>query len=121
MATCRICRGIYPQEHFITGNGPRHLVCERCGVEKGYVTADETSHLYDEATSRARMVVVGRRFSPFLWLILGWLLWAIYFAGLPLWGNASLVILLLTTLVVPVMYFLGGAKYQADMRRLSTK
>ena len=121
MATCRICRGIYPLGHFITGIGPRYLVCERCGVEQGYVTADETSYLYDEETSRARMVVVGRRFAPFLWLILGWVLWALYFAGLPLWGNASLVILILTTLVIPVIYFLGSAKYQADLRRLSTK
>jgi hypothetical protein len=121
MATCRLCRGVYPQEHFINGNGPRHLVCERCGVEHGYVTLEETSSLSDEETSRARMSVIGRRHAPVLWLILGWVLWALYFSSLPLWGKASLVILLITTLVVPVMYFLGGAKYQADLRRLSTK
>ena len=121
MATCRLCRGVYPQEFFISGVGPRYLVCSRCGVEHGYVTEDEAPHLYDDKTARARMTVVGRRFAPFLWIILGWVLWALVFAGLPLWGKASLVILLFATLAVPVMYFLGGAKYQADIRRLSHK
>ena len=121
MATCRICRGIYPQEHLISGNGPRHLVCERCGLDRGYISAEEATHLYDDETKRARMVIIGRRFAPFLWIILGWSLWSLFFAGLPLWGKASLVILLISTLIVPVMYFLGGPKYQANLRRLSTK
>ncbi len=51
MPTCRHCRCAYPSAQFIDGIGPRHLVCVRCGVEKGYLTAEHHQHLcnrYDE-------------------------------------------------------------------------
>jgi len=110
MPTCRLCRSVYPQEHFISGNGPRYLVCARCGVEHGYCTAEEAPQLYDDATVRAR-----------LGLIIGWVLWALFFSTLPLWGKASLVILVISTLAVPVMHLLGGAKFRAQLRRLTPK
>ncbi len=60
MATCRICRGVYPEDQFITGNGPRYLFCNRCGVEKGYVSIEEVPTYYDDATMRARYTLVAR-------------------------------------------------------------
>lgn len=121
MPTCRLCRSVYPEVHFISGNGPRYLVCARCGVENGYCTADEVPQLYDDATVRARLTLIGSRYAPALWLIIGWVLWALFFASLPLWGKASLVILVIATLAVPVMHLLGGAKFQAQLRRLTPK
>tara|TARA_B100000686_G_C16241510_1_gene689873 strand:+ start:54 stop:419 length:366 start_codon:yes stop_codon:yes gene_type:complete len=121
MATCRLCRSVYPKEHFISGIGPRHLVCARCGLDHGYVTADEVPQMYDDETVQARMSLIGRRYSPVLWVILGWTFWFMFFSGLPLWGRASLVIMILSTLSIPVLFFLGSAKYQAELRRLSAK
>ncbi len=121
MPTCRLCRSVYPQEHFITGNGPRYLVCARCGVDHGYVTSDEVPQLYDDPIVKARMSLMGRRYAPILWLIMGWVFWTLFFAGLPLWGRASLVVMLILTLAVPLMHLLRSAKFQAGMRRLSPK
>ncbi|MDG1533568.1 MAG: hypothetical protein P8Q35_03910 [Candidatus Thalassarchaeaceae archaeon] len=121
MPTCRLCRSVYPQEHFISGNGPRYLVCARCGVENGYCTEDEAPQLYDDATVRARLALIGGRYAPILWLIMGWVLWTMFFSSLPLWGKASLVILIIATLAVPVMHLLGGPKFQAQLRRLTPK
>ncbi len=121
MATCRVCRGVYPNDQFISGNGPRYLVCVKCGVDEGYVTADEVPGLYDDATAKARLALVARRFAPIGWLVIGWTLWSLYFTGIPLWGRASLVILVLVTLAIPVLLFLGTPKYQAELAKLTPK
>jgi energy-converting hydrogenase Eha subunit H len=44
-----------------------------------------------------------------------------FFASLPLWGKASLVILVIATLAVPVLHLLGVPKFQAQLRRLTPK
>ncbi len=119
MATCRICRSVYPEEHFITGNGPRYLVCARCGVKHGYATADETPQLYSDALVKQRMTVLGRRFAPLFWVVVGWSLWTLFFAGIPLWGRASLVVMVVATLAAPIQYILGGPKYRAQMAKLT--
>lgn len=119
MATCRICRSVYPSEHFISGNGPRHLVCARCGVEKGYVTPEEVPQLYNDELISQRMGVLGRRIAPLLWVVVGWALWVLFFAGMPLWGRASLVVMVVATLAAPVQYILGGPKYRAKMAKLT--
>jgi hypothetical protein len=121
MPTCRLCRSIYPQEHFITGNGPRYLVCARCGVDHGYVTKEEVPQLYDDETVKARLAVIGRRYAPILWLVVGWVFWILFFSDLVLWGRASLVVLVIATLAVPVLHILGGAKYQANLHQLTPK
>ena len=38
MPTCRKCNQTYHQSHFISGNGPRYLICGRCAVEDGLVS-----------------------------------------------------------------------------------
>ena len=110
----RLSRG-----QFITGNGPRYLVCVRCGVDEGYVTEDEVPQLYDSAIVKSRYTVIARRYAPWFWLLTGWTLWGMFFAGTPLWGNAALVVLIISTLGIPVIHLLGGAKYQAQLRRLT--
>jgi len=119
MATCRLCKGQYPADQFIDGNGPRYLVCARCAVEEGYLPAEEVPNLYDERTSMARMSLFARRYGSLFWLIGGWVIWALFFQGIELWGNLLLVCLLLSTLVVPVLFFLRSAKFQAQLRQLT--
>ena len=119
MATCRLCKGQYPADQFIDGNGPRYLVCARCAVEEGYLPAEEVPNLYDERTSMARMSLFARRYGSLFWLIGGWIIWTLFFQGIELWGNLLLVALLLSTLVVPVLFFLRSAKFQAQLRQLT--
>jgi hypothetical protein len=97
------------------------MVCARCGIEHGYATKEEVPQLFDDATVRARLSLVGRRYAPILWLVVGWIFWGLFFSGLPLWGRASLVILVIATLAVPVLHLLGGAKFQAQLRQLTPK
>ena len=119
MATCRLCKGQYPSDEFIDGNGPRYLVCVRCAVEEGYLPAEEVSNLYDERTALARVSLLARRYGPMFWLIGGWFIWILFFRGIELWGTLILVTLLLSTLVVPVLFFLRSAKFRAQLRQLT--
>jgi hypothetical protein len=119
MPTCRHCRCAYPSAQFIDGIGPRHLVCVRCGVEKGYLTADEAPALYDEQTAKARMALYARRYGMLFWLISCWGLWVLYFQELELWSKLTLVLLILATLVTPVLFFLRTTKFNAQLRQLT--
>jgi hypothetical protein len=119
MATCRLCKGQYPTDQFIDGNGPRHLVCVRCAVEEGYLPAEDVPNLYDERTALARMSLFARRYGSIFWLFGGWIIWALFFQGIELWGNLLLVGLLLSTLLVPVLFFLRTAKFRAQLRQLT--
>lgn len=119
MATCRLCKGQYPADQFIDGNGPRYLVCVRCAVEEGYLPAEEVPSLYDERTALARMSLFARRYGSIFWLAGGWIVWLLFFGGIELWGTLLLVGLLISTLLVPVLFFLRTAKFRAQLRQLT--
>ena len=119
MATCRVCKGQYPDDQFIDGNGPRYLVCVRCAVERGYLPAEEVPGYYDDRTAKARMSLFARRYGTIFWVIAGWIIWGMFFQGLELWSNLILVALLLSTLVVPLLFFLRTAKFKAQLRQLT--
>ena len=119
MATCRLCKGQYPNDQFIDGNGPRYLVCVRCAVDEGYLPAEEVSGYYDDRTAKARMSLFARRYGPIFWLISGWVIWALFFQGIEVWGNLILVVLLFSTLIVPLLFFLRTAKFNAQLRQLT--
>jgi hypothetical protein len=119
MATCRLCKGQYPQSQFIDGNGPRHLVCSRCAVEEGYLPAEDVPNLFDDRTAMARMSLFGRRYGPLFWLFACWMIWAVLFQGIELWTTLILVGLLLATLAVPLRFFLHTARFKAQLRQLT--
>ena len=119
MATCRLCKGQYPQDQFIDGNGPRYLVCVRCAVDEGYLPENEVNSLYDDRTSRARMALYARRYGPIFWVVAGWFFWALSFSAIEFWGTLLLVALIVGTVSTPVLFFLRTAKFQAQLRRLT--
>ncbi|HIA40421.1 MAG TPA: hypothetical protein EYN46_06095 [Candidatus Poseidoniales archaeon] len=119
MPACRLCGGIYPRENFIHGIGPRKDVCVRCGVEHKFVEAEEVPILYDPSTATARMTLLARRYSPFLWVILLWSAWVTVLSGIAVWGLASAVLLGLATLALIPWFVLSSAAYQAKLARLS--
>ncbi len=119
MPACRLCRSQYPVSQFITGNGPRYLICVRCGVEQGIVTDDEVPLFYDDETARARTSLYARRYGVWMSILVGWTLWLVLAQGIPIWTTAILAILVLGTLFLPVRHILGSPRFKADLRRLT--
>ena len=95
MPTCRICKQVFPQDQFITGNGPRYLVCVRCGVELGFVSAEETPQLYSDEIVRGRTALYARRYGIWMTLFVGWMIFLSVGRGITFWSPAIFVVLLL--------------------------
>ena len=60
MPTCRKCNQTYHQSHFISGNGPRYLICGRCAVEDGLVSPEEAPQYYSDELARAVWYCIAR-------------------------------------------------------------
>lgn len=119
MPACRMCKQNYPGDQFIRGNGPRYLVCARCGVEHGFVKPEEVPQLYSDELMNARFALYTRRHLPWAAVLVGWLLYISLGRGIELWSNIFVAFLLIATLVVPVLYFFGSAKFKAEISRLN--
>ena len=48
MPYCRLCKQNYPENQFVSGNGPRYLVCARCAIEHDLADEDEVPQLYSD-------------------------------------------------------------------------
>lgn len=119
MPTCRYCLGTFAREHFIHGNGPRAQVCIRCGVDKKMATEDEVSNLYNEELRNARLSLVARRYSMFLYIPVLWTLWGMYISSVEPWGLYFLFILIGLTLFAPVWFIVRSAHFAGNLARLT--
>ena len=113
MPTCRLCSCSYPGDQFIDGNGPRYLVCVRCAVSEGYLSEEDVPGLYGDDLAKAR------RYGLLFWLTTFWTLWLLLFQGIELWTTLTLVVLILATLIIPILFFLRTAKFNAQLRHLT--
>ena len=86
MPTCRYCLGTFSREQFIHGNGPRAQVCIRCAVEMKIATEEEIKNLYSDKLRNARLSLVARRYSMFLYIPVLWILWGMYISSVEPWG-----------------------------------
>ncbi len=119
MPTCRKCNQTYHQSHFVSGNGPRYLICGRCAVETGLVTADEVPQFYSDDLARARLVLYSKRYRPLAFTSAGWILFLTLGRGIELWSGVFFGTLVVATLVTPVLHFLGSARFNAELSRLT--
>ncbi len=119
MPTCRKCNQTYHQSHFVSGNGPRYLICGRCAVETGLVTADEAPQFYSDDLARARLVLYSKRYRPLAFTSAGWILFLTLGRGIELWSGVFFGTLVVATLVTPVLHFLGSARFNAELSRLT--
>ncbi len=119
MPTCRKCNQTYNQSHFISGNGPRYLICGRCAVETGLVTVDEAPQFYSDDLARARLVLYSKRYRPLAFTSAGWILFLTLGRGIELWSGVFFGTLLVATLATPVLHFLGSARFNAELSRLT--
>ena len=119
MQTCRHCSSTYSREQFIHGNGPNSQVCVRCGLEKGLITKDQATNMYDDALRSSRLQVMARRYSVFMYIPLLWTLWIMVLSDVSPWGWYFLGLLVVLTLLAPVWFIYRGGQYSGDMARLT--
>jgi len=119
MPTCRMCKQNYPQSQFISGNGPRYLVCARCGIEHGLADPEEVPQYYSDEVLNARFALFTLRHLPWITVLVGWLLYLTLGREIELWSGLIFVVLVLGTLVVPVVHFLRSARFNAELSRLT--
>ena len=119
MPACRICKQNYPQSQFIRGNGPRYQVCSRCGIEKGLVSKEDAPQYYSDEILNARLSLYTRRHLPWATVLIGWILFISMGTGIELWSTLFFGVLAISTLVVPVIHFMGSTKFRAELSRIT--
>ena len=119
MPTCRKCNQTSHQSHFVSGNGPRYLICGRCAVEGGLVLPEESPQYYSDELARARLVLYSKRYRPLAFTSAGWILFLTMGRGIELWSGVFFGALLVATLAAPVVHFLGSARFKAELAKLT--
>ena len=119
MPVCRMCKQNYPQAQFITGNGPSYQVCSRCGVENGLADPEDTPQFYSDETLNARLSLYTRRHLPWVSVLVGWFLFLSIGRGIELWSGLFFGVLAISSLVVPVLHFMGTTRFQAELSRIT--
>jgi|TARA_B110000495_G_scaffold104537_1_gene90317 hypothetical protein len=119
MAYCRLCKQNYPQSQFVSGNGPRYLVCVRCAVEHDLAEVDEVPQLYSDELVKARFALFSRRYRLWFSIATGWTLYFTLGNDIELWSSLFFGALVLGTLATPVLYFLGSARFNAELSQLT--
>ncbi|HJL55555.1 MAG TPA: hypothetical protein QF424_06465 [Candidatus Thalassarchaeaceae archaeon] len=119
MPACRMCKQNYPKSQFISGNGPRYLVCVRCGIEHGLANPEDVPQYYSDEILNARFGLFTLRHLPWLSVLIGWLLFLALGRGIELWSGIFFVVLALGTLIVPVIHFLRSTRFNAELSRLT--
>ena len=76
----------FSRDQFIHGNGPRAQVCIRCAVDMKIATEEEIENFYSEKLRNARLSLVARRYSMFLYIPVLWTLWGMYISSVDPWG-----------------------------------
>ena len=114
-----MCKQNYPKSQFISGIGPRHLVCARCGLEHGLANPEEVPQYYSDEMLNARFALFTLRHLPWLAVLVGWLLYLALGRGIELWSGIFFVVLALCNLVVPVIHFLRSTRFNAELSRLT--
>jgi hypothetical protein len=119
MPVCRMCKQNYPQAQFITGNGPRYQVCSRCGVEHGLADPENTPQFYSDEILNARLSLYTKRHLPWISVLIGWFLFLSIGRGIELWSGLFFGVLALSSLIVPVLHFMGSTRFIAELSRIT--
>jgi len=119
MPVCRMCKQNYPQAQFITGNGPRYQVCSRCGVEHGLADPEDTPQFYSDEILNARLSLYTKRHLPWVSVLIGWFLFLSIGRGIELWSGLFFGVLALSSLIVPVLHFMGSTRFIAELSRIT--
>ena len=94
-------------------------VCVRCALDKGLVSQDDAVNMYDSGLGSARLQVLARRYSIFLYIPLLWTLWIMVIKDVQPWGLYFLLVLLALTLLTPIWFIYRGGQYSGDLARLT--
>jgi len=83
------------------------------------VTKEEAANMYDDSLSSARLQIMARRYSVFMYIPLLWTLWILVLSDVSPWGWYFLGLLIVLTLISPVWFIYRGGQYSGDMARLT--
>ncbi len=75
--------------------------------------------MFDSGTGSARLQIMARRYSIFLYIPLLWTLWIMVLKDVQPWGFYFLLLFLVLTLITPVWFIYRGGQYSGDMARLT--
>jgi hypothetical protein len=75
--------------------------------------------MYDGGLGSARLQIMARRYSVFLYIPLLWTLWIMVLKDIQPWGIYFLLLLVALTLATPVWFIYRGGQYSGDMARLT--
>ena len=82
-------------------------------------TEEEIENLYSDKLRNARLSLVARRYSMFLYIPVLWTLWGMYISSVEPWGLYFLLLLIGLTLFAPVWFIIRGAHFAGNMARLT--
>jgi hypothetical protein len=88
-------------------------------VENDLVGAEEVPQLYSDDLAKSRLALFGRRYRLWFFIAVGWFLYLTLGSGIELWSSVFLVVLVIATLATPVLHFLGSARFNAELARLT--
>jgi hypothetical protein len=83
------------------------------------VSKEDAPNMYDDALNSARLQIIARRYSVFLYIPLLWALWIMILSDVNPWGWYFLGLLIILTLLAPVWFIYRGGQYSGDMARLT--
>ena len=88
-------------------------------LKKAPVTEEEAANMFDDSLRSARLQIMARRYSIFMYIPLLWTLWIIVLSDVRPWGLYVLALLVILTLIAPVWFIYRGGQYSGDMARLT--
>ena len=60
-----------------------------------------------------------RRHLPWVAVLVGWFLFISIGRGIELWSGLFFGVLAISTLIVPVLHFMGATRFQAELSRIT--
>ena len=117
---CRNCSSTFPVKHLIPGNGPRKDICWHCAGLLGIISKDEIeTNLFSNTEQRTQLLA--RRLSPWLWLVMVWLMYIIVLNSVEPFGTINLIVAILSSLFVPIRQWLTLPRFKSRFSKLEPK
>ena len=83
------------------------------------MSKEDAANMYDDPLRSARLQIMARRYSVFMYIPLLWTLWIMVLKNVDPWGWYFLALLIVLTLLAPVWFIYRGGQYSGDMARLT--
>lgn len=83
------------------------------------MSKEDAPNMYDASLRSARLQVMARRYSVFMYIPLLWTLWIMVLSDVSPWSWYFLALFVVLTLLAPVWFIYRSGQYSSDMARLT--